>query len=37
MIVLENTRVDDVHGVAAPKQASLARDEQIEPMAKAVL
>ena len=36
MIVLENTRVDDEHGVAAPKQASLARDEQIAPMAKAV-
>ena len=26
MIVLENTRVDDEHGVAAPKQASLARE-----------
>lgn len=35
LIVLENTRVDDEHGVAAPWQASLARDEQIEPMAKA--
>lgn len=36
MIVLENTRVDDVHGVAAPKQASFARDEQIAPAAKAI-
>ena len=34
MIILENTRVDDKHGVAAPWQASLSRDEQIEPMAK---
>lgn len=36
LIVLENTRVDDEHGVAAPWQASVARDEQIEPLAKAV-
>ncbi|RDU21978.1 oxidoreductase [Anaerosacchariphilus polymeriproducens] len=36
LIVLENTRVDDEHGVAAPRQASLAREEQIEPLAKAV-
>ncbi|MDD3251611.1 MAG: NAD(P)/FAD-dependent oxidoreductase [Lachnospiraceae bacterium] len=36
MIVLENTRVDDEHGVAAPWQASVARDEQIAPLAKAV-
>ena len=36
MIVLENTRVDDEHGVAAPKQASFARDEQIAPAAKAI-
>ena len=31
MIVLENTRVDDKHGVAAECQASVARDEQIAP------
>lgn len=36
LIVLENTRVDDEHGVAAPRQASVARDEQIGPMAKAI-
>ena len=36
LIVLENTRVDDEHGVAAPWQASVARDEQIAPMARAV-
>lgn len=36
LIVLENTRVDDEHGVAAPWQASVARDEQIAPLAKAV-
>lgn len=36
MIVLENTRVDDEHGVAAPKQASFARDEQIAPATKAI-
>ena len=36
LIVLENTRVDDEHGVAAPWQASVARDEQIAPMAAAV-
>lgn len=36
LIVLENTRVDDEHGVAAPWQASVAREEQIAPMAKAV-
>ncbi|WP_442871550.1 oxidoreductase, partial [Anaerosporobacter sp.] len=36
MIIMENTRVDDEHGVAAPWQASVARDEQIEPLAKAV-
>lgn len=35
MIVLENTRVDDEHGVAAPWQASVARDEQIKPLEKA--
>lgn len=36
LIVLENTRVDDEHGVAAPWQASVARDEQIAPLARAV-
>lgn len=36
MIIMENTRIDDEHGVAAPWQASVARDEQIEPLAKAV-
>lgn len=36
LIILENTRVDDEHGVAAPRQASVARDEHIEPLAKAV-
>lgn len=36
LIILENTRVDDEHGVAAPRQASVARDEQIAPLAKAV-
>lgn len=35
MIVLENTRVDDKHGVAAECQASVARDEQIAPLAAA--
>lgn len=34
MIVLENTRVDDKHGVAAECQASVARDEQIAPLAR---
>lgn len=29
-------QVDDEHGVAAPWQASVARDEQIAPMAAAV-
>ncbi|WP_053984854.1 NAD(P)/FAD-dependent oxidoreductase [Niameybacter massiliensis] len=36
MIILENTRVDDEHGVAAPWQASLARDEQIASMKQVV-
>ena len=36
MIVLENTRIDDEHGVAAPWQASLAREEQIAPMKEVV-
>ena len=35
MIVLENTRVDDQHGVAAECQASVARDEHIAPLAAA--
>lgn len=35
LIVLENTRVDDEHGVAAPWQASVARDEQIASLAEA--
>lgn len=36
LIILENTRVDDKHGVAAERQASVARDEHIAPLAKAV-
>ncbi len=32
LIVLENTRVDDAHGVAAPCQMSVARDEHIAPL-----
>lgn len=36
MIILENTRIDDQHGVAATCQASVARDEQIEPLRRAV-
>ncbi|MFI3164458.1 MAG: FAD-dependent oxidoreductase [Bacillota bacterium] len=35
MIVLENTRVDDAHGVAAECQMSVARDEHIAPLKKA--
>ncbi len=35
MIVLENTRVDDEHGVAAGCQMSVARDEHIAPLKKA--
>lgn len=35
MIILENTRVDDEHGVAAPCQMSVARDEHIAPLKKA--
>ncbi len=35
MIVLENTRVDDDHGVAAGCQMSVARDEHIAPLKKA--
>lgn len=35
MIILENTRVDDEHGAAAPWQASVARDEHIAPLARA--
>lgn len=31
MIILENTRIDDDHGVAAPWQASFSRDEHIAP------
>ena len=36
MIIMENTRVDDAHGVAAVQQASVARDEHIEPLRKVV-
>ncbi|ONI38852.1 NADH:flavin oxidoreductase [Candidatus Epulonipiscium fishelsonii] len=36
MIILENTRVDDQHGVAANCQMSVARDEHIAPLKKAV-
>lgn len=36
LIILENTRVDDEHGVAAERQASVARDEHIAPLSKAV-
>lgn len=36
LIILENTRVDDLHGVAAVRQCSMARDEQIEPMKELV-
>ncbi len=36
MIILENTRVDDKHGVAAECQMSVARDEHIEPLRRAV-
>lgn len=36
LIILENTRIDDKHGVAAERQCSMARDEQIAPMQKAV-
>lgn len=36
LIILENTRIDDEHGVAAERQASVARDEHIAPLAKAV-
>lgn len=32
MIILENTRVDDAHGVAAECQMSVARDEHIAPL-----
>lgn len=35
MIILENTRVDDEHGVAAPCQMSVARDEHIAPLKNA--
>ncbi len=35
MIILENTRVDDEHGVAARCQVSVARDEHIAPLKKA--
>lgn len=36
LIILENTRVDDKHGVAAKCQASVARDEHIAPLKAAV-
>jgi len=32
MIILENTRVDDAHGVALKRQMSTARDEHIAPL-----
>lgn len=35
LIILENTRVDDAHGVAAERQASMARDEHIAPLRRA--
>ncbi|OON94467.1 MAG: NADH:flavin oxidoreductase [Candidatus Epulonipiscioides saccharophilum] len=34
MIILENTRVDDEHGVALVRQMSTARDEHIAPLKK---
>ena len=36
LMFLENTRVDDVHGVAAPCQASVARDDLIPSLKAAV-
>lgn len=36
LIILENTRVDDAHGVAAQRQASVARDDLIPSLQKAV-
>lgn len=36
LIILENTRVDNLHGVAAERQASMAGDELIESMSHAV-
>lgn len=36
MIILENTRVDDEHGVAAQCQAAVSRDEHIAPLRRAV-
>lgn len=36
MIVIENTRVDDIHGVAANCQASVATDEKIASLTKMV-
>lgn len=36
LIILENTRIDDEHGVAAERQASVARDEHVAPLGKAV-
>lgn len=36
LIILENTRIDDEHGAAAERQASVARDEHIAPLARAV-
>ena len=36
LIILENTRVDDTHGIAAQRQASVARDDLIPSLKHAV-